>query len=181
MGNPSAEKLGLFNRVFNLIDPSDATKAGYKAVGKGLKKQHDKFDDISKAYKSYVTGAGKDAQRKQAIEALRKNGFRPNNKSSISDQIDAFHIAKKDKLPNLKKFDRNPSNYIESNPSTIPNFVAGATKDYFTNGTKGQLAARYGAVAAGYAGVSTASRYLTGGTATRDSYGNKDIAGIPFV
>ena len=52
---------------------------------------------------------------------------------------------------------------------------------YFMNPDKKVQAARIGAVAATYAGGALAGRGLSGGTLTRDNYGRKDIAGVPFI
>lgn len=181
MGNPSAEKLGLFKRAFNLIDPSTSVKAGYSAVGKSMKSKHATMGEINNAYKSYIGKNATKAQRREAVDALRTHGFKPDKKTPLTDQIDKFQSNYKDKLPNMKKFNSNPSKYIQENAETMPTFLGGMGKDYFTNGTKGQLAARYGMVGAGYAGAAVGSRYLAGGSATRDKYGNKDIAGLPFI
>ena len=50
---------------------------------------------------------------------------------------------------------------------------------YFTE--PGKRAARIGAAAGAYAGANLGVRALTGGTATRNSSGERDIAGIPFI
>ena len=54
------------------------------------------------------------------------------------------------------------------------------TKAYYFQDDEPQYA-RMGATVGGVATVAIAGRYLSGGTLTRDKYGNKDIAGIPFV
>lgn len=55
-------------------------------------------------------------------------------------------------------------------------------KDYFwTGATKGQRAVRFGTVAAGYGVASGTTRYLSGGSMTYNSKGERDIAGIPFM
>lgn len=54
-------------------------------------------------------------------------------------------------------------------------------KAYFTNPDKSIRNARIGAAGAGYAIAAVGGRYLSGGTLMKDSYGRRDIAGIPFV
>lgn len=61
---------------------------------------------------------------------------------------------------------------------------AKAAKGYFGIGhdlTKGQKIARYGTTALGVGGTMAGARFVTGGSATRNSKGEKDIMGIPFV
>lgn len=52
---------------------------------------------------------------------------------------------------------------------------------YFNPADKATRNTRIGAAAVGYGGVAVAGRYLQGGTLTRDSYGRRDIAGVPFI
>lgn len=52
---------------------------------------------------------------------------------------------------------------------------------YFMNPDKKVQTTRIGTLAATYAGVTVGGRYLSGGTLTRDNYGRKDIAGVPFI
>lgn len=74
----------------------------------------------------------------------------------ISKSIDPDIISKKDKI--LKY----PIAYY-SNPDTKIKHT------------------RFAATAGAYAGLAIGGRYLSGGTLTTDSYGRKDIAGIPFI
>ena len=58
----------------------------------------------------------------------------------------------------------------------------GVAREYLWDGaTKGQRAARIGAVAAGYVGVNAVGRALTGGDMRHNRKGEDDIAGIPFL
>ena len=52
---------------------------------------------------------------------------------------------------------------------------------YFMNSEKSIRNTRIATAVGAYAGVNVAGRYLSGGTLTRDNYGRKDIAGIPFL
>lgn len=54
-------------------------------------------------------------------------------------------------------------------------------KAYFTNPDKTVQKYRIGTAIGTYAGLAIGGRYLSGGTLTTDSYGRKDIAGIPFL
>lgn len=52
---------------------------------------------------------------------------------------------------------------------------------YFNNPDKKIKKQRIAAVAGTYAGVAVGARYLSGGNLTHDEYGQKNIAGIPFI
>ena len=52
---------------------------------------------------------------------------------------------------------------------------------YFMNSDKSVKNTRIGTAVGAYAGVAVGGRFLSGGTLTNDSYGKKDIAGIPFI
>ena len=54
-------------------------------------------------------------------------------------------------------------------------------KDYYTNGTAAERGARTGVTAGAYVGGALGTRMLAGGTATRNSKGERDVAGIPFI
>ncbi len=58
-------------------------------------------------------------------------------------------------------------------------YYAGATQAYFN--TPGKRAARIGTAAGVYAAGALGVRGLAGGSATRNSSGERDIAGIPFI
>ena len=53
--------------------------------------------------------------------------------------------------------------------------------NYYTSGTTGQKATRIGATALAYGAAATGTRYMTGGSATTNNRGQRDIAGIPFI
>ena len=54
-------------------------------------------------------------------------------------------------------------------------------KDYYTTGTLGRKATRIGATVGAYGVAAVGTRYMTGGSATTNNRGQRDIAGIPFV
>lgn len=61
------------------------------------------------------------------------------------------------------------------------NYALNVPRAYFDSPDKKVKTSRIAAAAAAYAGVSVGGRVLSGGTLTRDQYGRKDIAGIPFI
>lgn len=54
-------------------------------------------------------------------------------------------------------------------------------KAYFTNPDKNIRNTRIKTAVGAYAGAAIGSRYLSGGSLTKDAYGRNDIAGIPFI
>lgn len=52
---------------------------------------------------------------------------------------------------------------------------------YFNPADKAKKYTRIGTAVGAYAGVSIAGRYIQGGTLTKDQYGQKNIAGVPFL
>lgn len=54
-------------------------------------------------------------------------------------------------------------------------------KAYFTNPDKTVRNTRVGVAISTYTGLAIGGRYLQGGSLTRDEYGRRDIAGVPFL
>lgn len=54
-------------------------------------------------------------------------------------------------------------------------------KAYFMNPDKNIRNTRIKTAVGAYAGITVGGRYLSGGTLATDSYGQKDIAGVPFL
>lgn len=54
-------------------------------------------------------------------------------------------------------------------------------KDYFVGGDWKQNGARIGAATAAVGAAAVGTRYMSGGSATHNNQGRRDIAGIPFV
>ena len=61
------------------------------------------------------------------------------------------------------------------------NYYANIPKAYFNPADPKVRSDRIKAAVGGYAGVAVGARVLQGGSITRDEYGQRDIAGIPFV
>lgn len=75
----------------------------------------------------------------------------------------------------------NPLDPDELNKLSSLNKAIHYPKAYFTNPDKTISSNRIATAALGYTGVAVGARYLSGGTLTTDSYGRKDIAGVPFL
>ena len=101
-------------------------------------------------------------------EALKEKGFEDNAINVTMDEIKkrtseilSQDITTKD-IPDVHK----PMYY---------------TKAYFSNPDKSIKNTRINTAIGAYAAINVGGRYLSGGTLTRDEYGRKDIAGIPFL
>lgn len=70
---------------------------------------------------------------------------------------------------------------ISPDSLSVPDKILKYPAAYFTNPDNSIKNTRIATAAGAYAGVAVGARYLSGGTLTRDNYGRKDIAGIPFI
>lgn len=119
--------------------------------------------------KKALIGAHYDASIKQQ-EALQKtySGMTGGAKDSFSTMQTAY-----------------ASQYPERNMKTnlVSSAMAGGdlATHYFLGGGAKTSAVRIGTAAAGYGAVTGAARYMSGGSMSYNSRGEKDIAGIPFV
>ena len=75
---------------------------------------------------------------------------------------------------------KNAASNMQSTLGNV-NYTINMPKAYFSNPDKDIRKARVGAAVGAYAGVAIGGRVLSGGSLTTDSYGRKDIAGIPFI
>lgn len=66
-------------------------------------------------------------------------------------------------------------------PLTGPNKWINMPRAYFDVEDQAARKVRIGTAVGGYAALNVGGRYLSGGTLTRDNYGQKDIAGVPFI
>ena len=79
------------------------------------------------------------------------------------------------------KMDRKMAEQIDSSDISTIDKIVKYPGAYFMGENKKVRNTRIATAAAAYAGVAIGGRYLSGGTLTRDNYGRKDIAGVPFV
>lgn len=88
-----------------------------------------------------------------------------------------------EKIVNImkKKGERILSEEIDTDNLSFLQKAPSYARAYFSNPDKKVVNTRIAAAAGTYAGAAVAGRYLSGGTLTSDNYGQKDIAGIPFI
>lgn len=84
------------------------------------------------------------------------NFIRQQSENILAEQLDVSSIPVSQKIPT----------YIQT---------------YLSNPDKKVKTQRIATMATSVAGISVGGRYLSGGTLTTDKYGQKDIAGIPFL
>lgn len=102
---------------------------------------------------------------------------------ALADNISKYTDKPVDKVIQRAKEVTNAEISRGIDPDTIPTSskVLKYPQAYFMNQDKKIKNTRIATAAAAYTGVAISGRYLSGGTLTRDNYGRKDIAGVPFV
>lgn len=84
----------------------------------------------------------------------------------LQEVIDEANVTVDPVDVSLRRFRERPLTYMST---------------YLNNPDKKVKHNRIAAIAGTYAGVAVGARYLSGGSITRDEYGQRDIAGIPFI
>ena len=102
---------------------------------------------------------------------------------ALSDDISKYTDKPVDKVIQRAKTVTKQELEKKIDPDTIsiPEKVLKYPGAYFMGSDKKVRNTRIATAAAAYAGVTVGGRYLSGGTLTRDNYGRKDIAGVPFI
>ena len=103
--------------------------------------------------------------------------------NNLSDDISKYTDKPVDKVIERAKAETalEISKGISTDTLSTTDKVLKYPQAYFMNPDKKVRNTRIATTAATYAGVAVGGRYLSGGTLTRDNYGRKDIAGVPFI
>lgn len=134
-----------------------------------------------------LNSIGIDAKRAEEIATLRDSVTRENVDETISS---IQKIAGDDKFSEYVDTIVKPqvANDVHGlNAETVipgigmGNYILNVPRAYYSNPDPKIRNTRIAATVGAYAGVAIGGRYLSGGTLTTDSYGRKDIAGIPFI
>lgn len=96
-----------------------------------------------------------------------------NLKNTFDNTNDLFDDAKNIILNDLKTEEIKPLNLVEQ--------VINTPRAYFDVADTEKRNTRIATAVGGYAAANIGMRYISGGTITQDQYGQRDIAGIPFV
>lgn len=121
----------------------------------------DNMDDVFKQINSV---AGENAEKLERIGWLRED---------IQDNLNKILHSNGGKMKDM-------TGGIDTTVTGF-NKIINAPRAYFDVTDPAKKKARITTAAVGYAGVAVGGRYLSGGTLTRDNYGQRDIAGVPFI
>lgn len=131
-------------------------------------------DDVSNAFKTFEKSKLDDNAIQELEKALRKDktfsdlDIVDETMGDIKSYVGKYKSSKKvttDDVQNLKWYQKAKE----------------YTSAYYLNPDKKTRNTRIAATAGTVSAVSVGGRFLSGGTLTRDQYGQKDIAGIPFI
>ena len=115
---------------------------------------------------------------------------------NVNENIDALKdtisntISEDRDIDKVLKGMKNYSNDAINKEPSMEDVISGMKKNekylhypkaYFTNPDKTVRNTRKGVAIGTYAGLAIGGRYLQGGSLTRDEYGRRDIAGVPFL
>lgn len=131
-------------------------------------------DDVSNAFKTFEKSKLDDNAIQELEKALRKDktfsdlDIVDETMGDIKSYVGKYKSSKKvttDDVQNLKWYQKAKE----------------YTSAYYLSPDKKTRNTRIAATAGAVSAVSVGGRFLSGGTLTRDQYGQKDIAGIPFI
>lgn len=172
------DKDNFYKEVTDMINNDDKLKASLKS--EDIEKtiidaiKMNQFQDISEDTAKQIAQVRKGAVTDEAFgninKALQENGL----DEKQAEQLTNFMKKKTKKIIN-EPIDREKAvNSIDKKLTMYP-------KAYYTNPDKKIRNTRIAATAGAVSAVAVGGRYLSGGTLTRDQYGQQDIAGIPFI
>ena len=124
--------------------------------------------------------AEKLAQRGLAAQDVALNYRQAAGISDVSTKLDGTKLTP-DQLTTFRKKNNEQITGYRKDQLDARKELLGHAKDYFFSGDMGTNAMRWGAAATAYGGVAVGTRVLTGGSATTNNQGRRDIAGIPFI
>lgn len=129
-------------------------------------------DDAIKAMKEFKNSD----LSSDSLDKLNKKLNESIDNKDISDSI----VEDFKTIINNKTYNKKPT---EEDIKTLPWYTKAKeySQSYYFSQNKKDNYIRVGATAGAISAVGVGTRYLSGGTLTRDQYGQKDIAGIPFI
>ena len=183
MANKSAQNTSIFKKAFGLLKSDTAIEAGVKAVGDSLnnrlKNAQEALELVGQASQKGIDPG----DQAKILETLKDTyGFKGVKEGdNIADELLNFRNTIIENVPDIDAFNENPAKFIRNDLGSHWDFGKAMIKDYYTNGTAAERGARIGVTAGAYIGGALGMRMLAGGTATRNSKGERDVAGIPFI
>ena len=177
------DKDNFYKEVTNMINNDDKLKASLKSqdVEKTIATKIKEYAngakiDISDETAQKIAHAGNGVVTDEAFEninkALQENGLAKEKTDKLTSKLQKYAQDVMD-----KPIDREKAiNSIGKNKKMIV-----YPKTYYSNPDKTIKNTRIAATAGAVGAIAVGGRYLSGGTLTTDRYGQKDIAGIPFI
>lgn len=185
-------RLGNFAKGFDILKDEGVSRVAQKvksnyAVGtshsrtmaqiKGANNADDAIRNLGKRNETLVDRMADDKYSKQH----KRYAAEMTDNSVVSDKFrdgadfDAIKRTEMDRLKGLRK-----DSDIATRETALKD-GSRAAKDYFVGGGFKQNSARIGAAAGIYGAAAIGGRAISGGGATYNSQGQRDIAGIPFI
>lgn len=174
-------KDNFYKEVTDMINNDEKLKASLKSqdVEKTVATKIKEYANAAKidisdetAQKIAHTGNGMvtDEAFENINKALQENGLAKEKTDKLTGKLQKYAQDVMD-----KPIDR------EKAVNSIDKKIIMYPKAYYTNPDKKIRNTRIAATAGAVGAVAVGGRYLSGGTLTRDQYGQQDIAGIPFI
>jgi hypothetical protein len=117
--------------------------------------------------------------------SIFKKNFSSDSFDSLQQKLEESGIAKQqaEKIANEAQNVTNEVFNKNYNINDLNKIQKGYvySQAYFNNPDKKITGQRIGTAIGAYVGINAGGRFLSGGTLTTDNYGQKDIAGIPFI
>ena len=160
----------LSNTVAGMIKNSQGyqLESAQKALKITLEGQDIEENVIDKTIKA-MKGSTSDKAIDSISDLLKEETIRP---------VDA--ILKKAKASANKNIEKADADMVLNSVGDFEKYI-NYPQAYFNSADKKVNQTRIGAAAGAYVGTTVGARYLSGGTLTTDSYGKKDIVGVPFL
>ena len=175
------DKDNFYKEVTNMINNDDKLKASLKSqdvektIATKIKEYANAANiDISDETAQKIAHTGNGVVTDEAFEninkALQENGLAKEKTDKLTSKLQKYAQDVMD-----KPIDREKAiNSIGKKMIVYP-------KTYYSNPDKTIKNTRIAATAGAVGAIAVGGRYLSGGTLTTDRYGQKDIAGIPFI
>lgn len=158
------------NREGRSLTDVDFQEKASDAAAKALEYEADGKKKKLLRQNDEVNARGTIAQHHQTALGREAGAVRDGSKLDDADKLRKFRELNNEKIKEHTK-----------GISKARKELGGHAKDYYFSGDLGTNAMRWGATGAAYGAVAVGTRALTGGSATTNNQGQRDIAGIPFI
>ncbi len=165
----------------------DANQQGRVSTDTGFRERAE--DSLAKAdeYEKHnsETGRGTTRALKQQADAITRVSVMQNHQKALGREANSGladgSVLNADQLKTFRESNNSIIKEHQKGSQKARKELAGHAKGYFLSGDMGTNAMRWGAVGAAYGAANVGVRTLSGGSATTNNQGQRDIAGIPFL